>query len=499
MVGALYGSVLTLDGVSSRSLGAGAAIALAFSTTSVVAAAGGLWGLGAGLAAGTLYAVAPIRMDPMYWHGLATALALVFVPLVVLALGLMFAGRRDPPTEVSGFGLVGVTAAHSTTAVVVAATVATAVLLDGVRAAFARTEGSEGFPDALVAARNRGSRGSGRRGSGSPRGRRRSARAASGGETRRSGRLSVLRAGLAQLARSRRVLHDRVPRARRTRRARPPRRRSSGDAALLAVASIVLGCIAVSQLWRLGIAYEYRRVVYPFGLALALLVGAAAARIGRWAIVAPVGLLACAVLAHQSVGFRLPQRLLSERVPTSTAPAELDALRGRIDRGDLPDARLVVADRCLHFIVPYLLERPTIAAFEDWQVAYRNRVPTARRARSVIAGGLAGRRVAADLHVGYVVADPRCTPTPAPGLGGTHRRPTERPSRAATTELSGRRRARPSGTQPRQAPATPRSATSRRSLRTTGSLTRGAPVPLALQLPVRLRGSPARRRARRAR
>ena len=45
----------------------------------------------------------------MYWHGLATALALVFVPLVVLALGLMFAGRRGPRTiGLLGFGLVGV-------------------------------------------------------------------------------------------------------------------------------------------------------------------------------------------------------------------------------------------------------------------------------------------------------------------------------------------------------------------------------------------------------
>jgi hypothetical protein len=419
MVGALYGSVLTLDGVSSRSLGAGAAAASAFSTASVVAAAGGLWGIGAGLAAGTLYAVAPIRMDPMYWHGLATALALVFVPLVVLALGLMFAGRRDPRTiGLLGFGLVGVIAAHSTTAVVVAAAVTTAVLLDGARAAFARRGPGEGFlarwwrhgivAPVAVAAAGAAIFGAGvgvhvlrqARRLGEPVDYRffepdwLSLRALE--EYLSTGFLALGVVAVVVLA----------------------WRRSSGDAALLAVASLVLGCVAVSQLWRLGIAYEYRRVVYPFGLALALLVGAAAARIGRWTFVAPVGLLACAALGHQSVGFRLPERLLSDRVPTSTAPAALDALRGRIERGDLPDARLVVADRCLHFVVPYLLERPTIAAFEDWQVAYRNRVPAARKARSVVEGGPAGRRVAANLHVGYVVADPRCTPAPAPGLGG---------------------------------------------------------------------------------
>jgi hypothetical protein len=419
MVGAFYGSALLLDGVSSRSLAPGAAVASSFSTLAIVAAAGGLWGIGAGLAAGALYSVAPIRMDPMYWHGLATVLALVFVPLVVLALGLMFGGRRDPRTVgLLGFGLVAVAAAHTTTSVVVAAAVAIAVVLDAVRAAFVRPAVGEGFlarwwHHGIVAPVS----------------------VAVGGAAILGAAVGV------HLLRQARRLGDPID----SRFLEPDWlswhtlmeyfstgflalaavavlvlvwRRSSGDAALLAVASLVLGCVAVSQLWRIGVAYEYRRVVYPFGLALALLVGAAAARIARWTIVVPVGLVACALLAHASVGFRLPERLLADRDPTSTAPAALEALRGRIEQGNLPDTQLVVADRCLHFLVPYLLERPTIAAFESWQVAYRNRLPAAREARTVIAGGPAGQRVATDLHVGYVVADPRCTPTPAPGLGG---------------------------------------------------------------------------------
>lgn len=419
MVGALYGSTLVLDGVSSHSLAPGAAVASAFSTTAVVAAAGGLWGIGAGLAAGALYSVAPIRLDPMYWHGLATVLALLFVPLIILGLGLMFGGRRDPRTVgLLGFGLVAVAAAHTTTTVVVVASVAIAVVLDAVRAALVRPAAEEGFLARWW-----------RHGIVAP--------------------VSVAVAGAAvvgaavgvHLLRQARRLGDPID----YRFFEPDWlswhtlveyfstgflalaavavlvlvwRRSSADAALLAVASLILACVAVSQLWRLGIAYEYRRVVYPFGVALALLAGAAAARVGRWRIVAPVGLVACALLAHASVGFRLPERLLADRAPTSTAPAALEALRGRIDQGELPDTRLVVADRCLHFIVPYLLGRPTIAAFENWQVAYRDRLPEARNARTVIAGGPAGRRMAADLQVGYVVVDPRCTPTPAPGLGG---------------------------------------------------------------------------------
>ena len=97
MIGALYGGVR----VARRRL-----VSLARSrrgrsprpspSMSVLAAAGGLWRLGAGLAAGALYAVAPIRHGSRCTGtGSATTLALVFVPLVVLALGLMFRGRRD--------------------------------------------------------------------------------------------------------------------------------------------------------------------------------------------------------------------------------------------------------------------------------------------------------------------------------------------------------------------------------------------------------------------
>ena len=146
MVGALYGSVLVLDGSLSRSLGAGAAVASAFSTTSVVAAAGGLWGIGAGLAAGALYAVAPIRMDPMYWHGLATALASSSFrsssrsrahvrrtsrsaddrsPRLRPCLG--HRGAQHDGSRRRGRGGDG-------------------VLLDGVRPAISRTEAGEGFP-----------------------------------------------------------------------------------------------------------------------------------------------------------------------------------------------------------------------------------------------------------------------------------------------------------------------------------------------------------------
>ncbi len=419
MVGTLYGGMLILDGISSRSLAAGVSFASAASVLSVIAAAGGLWGLGAGLVAGGLYAAAPIRLDPMYWYGLGTALALVFLPLVILALGLIFRGRRDARTVVLlGLSLGWVAAAHSTTAVVVALTMVVAVAIDALRAvtrsrsggAYLRRWWRDGAIGPLLAA---------------------------------GAVAAVFASGV--------VVHV----LRQARRLGDPIdwrffdpdwltwgtldeylsaeylllgcasvvllvvwRKSWRDPALLSVAAVLLASLAASQLWRLEISYEYRRAVFPFGLALAVLMGAALAKVSRWSTVGPVALVVCVYLAHETFGLRLPQRLVSETEPTSSAPEVLDSVRTRIERGELPDTKLVVGDQCLHFIVPYLLERPTISAFEKWQVAYESRIPAARRAATVIAGGLDGRRLATELGVGYVVVDPRCTPTPAPGLGG---------------------------------------------------------------------------------
>jgi hypothetical protein len=420
MVGAVYGGIRILDGESSRSFGPGIAITSGVATMSVIAAGGGLWGIGAGLTAGALYAVAPIRLDPMHWHGLATTLALVFVPFVILALGLAFRGRRDARTiGLLAFSLACGLAAHTTTTVVVGTAVAIAVILDAARFAFISSPG-ESF-------------------------------------LRRWWRRGIVAPVLAAAAvafllgwgvwvhvlRQTDALGDPVS----WRYFEPDWlswraldeyltaeylllaavcavvvvawRRSSRDPALLAVAAFVLACAAVSQFWRLGIPYEYRRVVFPFGLVLALLVGAAAARIARWSVVVPATVRVCLLLSHQAIGLRLPQRLLADRTAVSSVPEALDSVRARIDRGELPDTQLVVTDQCLHFLVPFLLERPTVAAFETWQVAYRDRLPAARNAATVLAGGPSGRRLADRLGAGYVVVDPRCTPDPVPGLGAT--------------------------------------------------------------------------------
>jgi hypothetical protein len=68
--------------------------------------------------------------------------------------------------------------------------------------------------------------------------------------------------------------------------------------------------------------------------------------------------------------------------------------------------------------VPYLLRRPTIVAFEPWQVGFESRVPLAEQASTILAGSPAGRQLAESLGVGYVVANPSCTPELPSRLGG---------------------------------------------------------------------------------
>ena len=413
-VGALYGSFLILDGTSSRPLGSGVVIASALTPLSIYAAVGALWGIGAGLLAAAAYAVSPIRLEPMYWHGLATTLALVFLPLAVLALGLMYRGSRDRRTiGLLGFSLAGVAVSHSTSAVVAALLIAVVVTIELVRVLMARRSSRPRSSSGMLRPVLLGV----------------AIAFVLGAGVVAHLRLQSIELGspvsyrlfepdwlnletfvdyyswpfLALAALSVLVLL-----------ARGGLRR---DHALLALAALGVASILVGQLWRVHVPFEYRRAVYYLGIALVMLIGAASARLPRKALWVAGYVVALAYIAHTSIGFRLPERLLDGEQERSAAVDPLIELRERLDRGEAAETELVVTDRCLHFVVPYLLQRPTIAAFEDWQVGFSNRVPLARRAATVLRGGPEGRRLAESLGVGYVVLDPGCTEIP--DLGGT--------------------------------------------------------------------------------
>jgi len=415
-VGAVYGSFLILDGVSSWTLAWGLLVVSALTVLSVYAAVGGLWGVGAGLVAAGAYAVAPIRLDPMYWHGLGTTLALLFLPLTVLSLGLLFRGSRDRRTvALLAFSLVGVAAAHATSALVVAVLVLLVPLVDAARRLIAGRSALRGWwQDGIVRPMLAG-----------------------------VGLALVLGAGvLAHLLQQSARLGEPV-----SYRFLGPdwldraaiegyysweflavvavalalvvsSQRLRGDPALLAALALVLACVAVEELWRLHVPFEYRRVVYYLAIALVLVVGVAFLRFRPRAAWIAVWVVAFAYLAHLSVGLRLPQRVLDGSEPRDPAVTELIAFRERLDGGELPEGRLV-SDPCLHFAVPYLVRRPTLPAFGERQVGFVERLPLARKAARVLEGGAAGRAVAAGLGVRYAVADPACEPDLAVRLGGT--------------------------------------------------------------------------------
>jgi hypothetical protein len=418
-VGAVYGSFILLDGVSSWSLTAGIAVLSALSVLSVFAAAAALWGSGAGLVAAGAYAVAPIRLEPMYWHGIGTTLAMLFVPLVVASLALLFRGSRGWRQALFlAIGLVGVAAAHSTSAIVVAALVVLAPLVDlaarllvgrtQLRAALRRWWAAGIVRPVLTAVGLALVLGAGvvvhlllqGRSLGTP------------VSYRFLGPDWLDRAALehyygvpflvVSLVAVALVLGS--PRLRR-------------DRGLLALVSLALACAVVSQLWRVHVSFDYQRVVYYAGVGLALLIGAAFVRRGASVVWIAAFVVVLVYVARASVGLRLPERVF-DAAPRDPAVTGLVSFRKMLDRGALPEAKLLVSDDCLHFAVPYLVRRPTAPAFTERQVGFVDRLPLARQAAAVISGGPEGTAVAARLGVRYAVADPDCVPDLAARLGG---------------------------------------------------------------------------------
>jgi hypothetical protein len=409
-VGAVYGSLLLLDGVSSRSLSRALAVVSALTPVGVYAAVGGLWGAGAGLLGAALYAVVPIRLEPLYWHGLATTLALLFVANVLLVLGLLYRGARDRRTVgLLGLSLAALACVHSASAAVVVLWIGLVLVLDVVVAAVRRRPvrrwWREGMARPVLA------------GVGA------AVLVGAGVIVHLRQQAQDLGAPVGYLA------FDRHWLTRETLRGYyswtflvlvavallllAVRRAARRDAALVAVGTLALSAILVSQLWRVHVAFEYRRVVYYLALALVAVVGAASSyRRARWLWV-PALSLVLVYLAHGSIGLRLPERLLTGREARSATTDALESFGRRLD-ADV----VLVADRCLGARVPYLVRRPTLIALEDWQVGFEELRPAARDAATILAGGASGRRLAAERGVRFALVDPACSPAAEDVLGG---------------------------------------------------------------------------------
>jgi hypothetical protein len=412
-VGAVYGSLRIVDGVSSESLARGLAVAVALTPLAVYAAVAALWGVAAGLLAAAAYAVAPIHLEPLYWHGLATTLGVLYLPVVVLALGLLYRGRRDARVVgLLAFSLASLAVMHSVSAGLVAVLLALVLLGDVLTGLVRRPGIRPWWRDGMAKPVFSGIASGCVLGAGVIVHLRQQAAELGSPVSYRfydsdwldSGTveyyfswpfLALAGASLALVVWNRDLRRDR---------------------ALAAVAALVLSAVLVSQLWRIQVAFEYRRVVYYVAPALVILIGVAVSRMRpRWLWVAGY-FLVVAYIAHTSIGLRLPERILEggeERSETVDALEELGMILG--PAGDRP---VVLADGCLGVRAPYLVKSPTTIAFEEWQVGFTELVPEARAARAMLQGGPAGRRLAEELGVRYVVVDPRCTPDVEADLGG---------------------------------------------------------------------------------
>ena len=371
---------------------------------------------GAGLLAAAAYAVAPIHLEPLYWHGLATTLGLLFLPLVVLALGLQYRSRRDRRVAgLLGFSLASLVAMHSVSAAIVAILLVLVLLADVLGGLLRRP----------------GVRAWWRQGMAKP---------------VLSGVAVGCALGIGVIVHLRQYADDLgAPVSYRFYDSdwldattleyyfswpflalaaasvvlavwnRDVRR----DRALAAVVALALSSVVVSQLWRIEVAFEYRRVVYYFAPALVIVIGVAVSRMRpRWAWLAAYAVLV-AYIAHSSIGLRLPERVLEGGEARSETVDELRELGALIAEARPDERSLIVADGCLGVRVPYLVQSPTTIAFEEWQVGFENLVPEASTARTVLHGGPEGRRLAGELGVRYVVVDPRCSPDVEASLGGT--------------------------------------------------------------------------------
>jgi hypothetical protein len=416
-VGALYGAVRILDGTSSERLTLGIVVIAGLTVLSVFVAAGALWRLWAGVLTAAVWAVAPSHVEPIRWHAVGNHLAFVFLPLVVLALALLYRGSRGPRVVFFlGISVLGVAVMHSTSAVVAGAVIAMAVFIDLVRQA------AKHGPDVAAWWRE---------------GITRPVLGALGvAAIAGAGVLVHLRAQASDLGSpvsfrqlqpdwlSWEVVVDHYSTAFLLLSAASAVtvlaiRELRRDPAMLAVLALATACVVLSELWRLEVSFEYRRSLLYAGLAMTMLVGAASSRLGRGPVSVLGAVVVLAYAGHITVGLRLPERLLSGSEPKGTAALTIRSFGESLARGDVEDAAAVVTDSCHTFVVPYLLRRPTLVAFAPWQVGFKSRVPLAARATAILHGGPEGRRLARSLGVGYVVANPSCTPDLPKRLGGS--------------------------------------------------------------------------------
>lgn len=384
----LYTAYLVLSGQPAASLAHGILLFAALGIASVFAFAGTLWGRSAGVIAAAVYAVVPMNLTILGWHGLANVYALVFLPCALLAAGMGLRGRGTPRwSALLALCVVAIAAGHRLTFIVGMAALAAAMLPALVRrfGQTARFLGLSGLVAALLApglvrdliVRNDG-----------------------------AGGLQDYHKYLASKVDLELVLRDlTVPlmlalvAAVTAILVFPQLRR---DRAQWVLAGLGAATMALAYAWVAHLPSVYFRAAYFLPLLAAAAIGAAARALPpnvRW----PGAALLVAIVGLQAHGAAGNVRGFY----TWTDPASLRGL-GYVE-SRLAPREAVVTDRCWSFLASWLVQRPTLAALDGTDILPSAEVRPAAVARTI----LYGQRDQAERQIRrtgarYALVNPQC-------------------------------------------------------------------------------------------
>jgi hypothetical protein len=416
-IGALYGAEQLVSGFSSEQLGPGIALLSALTPLSVFVALGGLWGLPVGLLGAATYAVAPIRLQPLYWHGLATVYAILFLPLLLLGVGLLFREERDGRAVVlTAFSIVAVATVHRTSAVfgALALALAAALLLGRVAVDRRRRQPGPvaGWP--LLVGR------------------------VVGGVV-----LGAALLGAGVIAHIAQQAADLGP---------PPGYKSFGafdlkvfveylnwqflalsgisllilachwralrDPAMWAVALFIVAAVLLSQLGALHMPFAYWRAAHYIGVPLVALVALACfcGKPGR-SLRLVVFAVVVAYFAHLTSGLNVMDGWMAKSAYSSTTRTAIAKFRQRLSSEPRSErAANLVADSCWSFAAPYLFRRPTWGVVGE--VISARELVGVRVASRILRGRRDAQELIKRLRIGYAITNPSCTPDVAEKLLG---------------------------------------------------------------------------------
>jgi hypothetical protein len=402
-VPALYGSYLSLSGADPSSLLQGIWLFAILAVLAAFVVATVLWGRVAGLVAAAMFAVIPMDLEMLSWHGLSNVAGLSFVSLAVLAaaMALRSPGRLSWCLMLALF-LSALLTTHRISFVIAGLAVALTFLLGARRRATALALGRHlllTLPLALVV------------GVGPAIDAVRRTLAIGGTQSY----TAFLPTRLHWAAVPRDLTWPVLAASGIAAILIVGHRRSRRDAGTTSLLGLLLAILIFTYAWVLHLPAAYDRAAYFLPIPLALGIGLGFSRLPRRLLV-PV--LAIVVGLTMARGLTLAREFRGFYAEVNAASLRGLALVESLARPK--DA--VVTDQCWGFLSAWLLQRPVLAGEDPALILPTAEVAPARDAREILAGGPRAASLLKTDHIRFALVDPQCTfqngsyyPTPQSG------------------------------------------------------------------------------------